>query len=165
MKKEFNIKEFMYDQLLNDGRKQVHISPSSLESVYHFLIKTLDEPAQEAGLRMSIFEQEFPTVSSFSFGYSRDADKAYLQENIVSNVESIDITHIEQSGKLYKINVVVDGKKTGMEEDELNGLISSIIGEETSIPSSFNPEEFEEINQKLLAQDIEVDYNDDMDVS
>ena len=165
MKQDFSIKEFMYDQLIKDDKKQVYISPDALESIYHFLIEKLDSPAREAGLRMSLFEQEFPTVSSFTLGYANSADRPYLQENVVSNVDSIKIIHTEQRGTIYKIKVIMDGKEVRLYEDELNNLISSIIGEEVEIPERYNPREFQPILDKLLAQDVEVDYNDNMDVS
>lgn len=170
MNKEFSIQDWKYDQLIKEERNFHSIGMKELESIYHFLMLKLDSPAKEAGLRMSIFEQEFPTVSSFTMEYDRGADKPVLpsrdiDENINSNVESIEITHNEQNGMIYKIQVWVGGKETRPSEEELNDIISSAIGEEVKIPNRYNPEEFQHIEDKLLAQDIKVDYNDLMDVS
>lgn len=58
--KNFNIREWRLNNFLTEEKEK-----NELVKIYEHLKSKLDKPAKDAGLRMSIFEQEFPTASSF----------------------------------------------------------------------------------------------------
>lgn len=167
MKDNFTIQDWQYSQLIKEGQKFEAVDMKGLASIYNFLKEKLKGPAEEAELRMSIFEQEFPTASSFMIEYDKVADDpiSKLDENNMGNIDKIEILHVERTGMIYKIMTYVDGERSKLSKEELDNLISSIIGEEVKIPERYNEEEFQSIKDKLLAQDIEIEYNDLMDIS
>ena len=74
--KDFNLIEWKRKVALNENLSP--ISPAVVFSIYKHLVKRLDNEALEAGLRMSIFEQEFPTPTSFY----NDLEESGALENI-----------------------------------------------------------------------------------
>jgi hypothetical protein len=63
MKDKFDVHAWRNKQHLKEGVESLDMA--TIQEIYKFLLKRLDKPAREAGLRMSIFEQEFPLTSSF----------------------------------------------------------------------------------------------------
>ena len=64
MKDKFDIHQWRHTKSLNEGIET--LSNDDIKKLYNHIIKKLDGPAKDAGLRMSIFEQEFPSVLAFS---------------------------------------------------------------------------------------------------
>jgi hypothetical protein len=63
--KKIELKNLIKESLLEDTNAKISIDFTN--KLYKALIKKLDAPAKKAGLRMSIFEQEFPIASSFYY--------------------------------------------------------------------------------------------------
>ena len=169
MNENFNIKDWKYSQLLNESFSQEEgkpISYSDAKKIYEYLIKKLDGPAQEAGLRMSIFEQEFPNASSFMKAVGEINGKSSpMNENYVDHIDKIKIIYTERFRKLYKCLIVIDGKEEKVDKSDLEGIMSSIIGEDVEIPKRYDPETFQPYIIALADEEIEVEYDDSMDVS
>lgn len=169
MNENFNIKDWKYSQLLNENFSQEGEKPISYKDakkIYEYLIKKLDGPAQEAGLRMSIFEQEFPNASSFMNAMDEINGKSSpINENYINHIDKIKIIYTERFRKLYKCLIVIDGKEEKVDKSDLEGIMSSIIGEDVEIPKRYDPETFQPYIIALADEEIEVEYDDSMDVS
>jgi len=169
MNENFNIKDWKYSQLLNENLSQEEEKPISYKDakkIYEYLIKKLDGPAQEAGLRMSIFEQEFPNASSFMNAMDEiNGSSSPMNENYINHIDKIKIIYTERFRKLYKCFVIIDGKEEKVDKADLEGIMSSITGETVKIPERFEPETFQPIIDALADNEIEVEYDDSMDVS
>ena len=79
--------------------------------------------------------------------------------------DKIKILYTERFRKLYKCYITIDGKEEKVDKSDLEGVISSITGETVKIPERFEPENFQPIIDALEDNEIEVEYDDSMDVS
>lgn len=143
-----------------------HISADQIFTIYDFLKKRLDQPALDAGLRMSVFEQEFPLATSFYREISGLNEG--VGKDLLDRVGKIQITYTD-SGRFYSTKVDdAEGNRLGkFYVDETNDLLQQ-LGIKDSITRSldFSQEKvLDSIVKQLKDQGIEASWDDAMDVS
>jgi hypothetical protein len=88
-----------------------------------------------------------------------------MNENYVNHIDKIKIIYTERFRKLYKCYITIEGKEEKVDKTDLEGIMSSITGKTVKIPERFEPEIFQPVIDALEDNEIEVEYDDSMDVS
>jgi hypothetical protein len=90
------------DIILEQELESQHISADQAFAIYDFLKKRLHQPALDAGLRMSVFEQEFPLATAFykEIGGLNEG----IDEGLLDRIGKIEIMYTDR-GKFYAVKV------------------------------------------------------------
>jgi hypothetical protein len=101
-------------------------------------------------------------------GAEEESDANVVGEGLNGNIDKIEFTYIENSGKLYKVEVFAKGKKNKLFIDDANGLLK-MLSIQDELPSRINNDGDENlldsIVKQLQDQDIDASWNDAMDIS
>lgn len=156
MSNTFDIYEWNRQRHLNEN---VSIQPQQAYDLYDFIIKKLDGPARKADLRMSIFEQEFPTASSFYNALSG------LSEDIEMPTETskVDILYTDR-GKFYKVNIITPKGKNRLYLDEFNQFLEK-LGISDKLNRSLEVPTLDSVVNQLQSKGIEASWDDSIDIS
>lgn len=178
----FSIKDWQYNQNLEEHLisedTDAEISPNDSFKIWNWLHRYLESPAEKAGLRMSIFEQEFPTATSFYYALQKHrlakVDEEKLHEGANDHIENVEIVYIDPNGRFYGAYITRDdaeetalGSKRKIKissHEEANNFIKS-LGVKTELPEKYQTSELEKISNELKSKGIDADYGDYMDVS
>ena len=100
-------------------------------------------------------------------GAEEESDANVVGEGFNSNIDKIEFTYIENSGKLYKVEVFAKGKKNKLFVDDANDLLK-MLNIQDELPSRISDESDEDlldsIVKQLQDQDIDASWNDAMDI-
>jgi len=168
MPDNFNIKTWSYKQRLREfeeNNNDANISPQDSFKIWNWLKNYLESPSKKSGLRMSIFQQEFPTATSFYFGLQNHG-LGSLTESGYKSIEKIDINYTDR-GRFYKTILVKGGETIKIGGDDTNSLLN-YLGINLKLPkiSDFNGISLlNDIVDKLTSLEIEATWDDSMDVS
>ena len=101
-------------------------------------------------------------------GAEEESDANVVGEGLNGNIDKIEFTYIENSGKLYKVEIFAKGKKNKLFIDDANGLLK-MLSIQDELPSRINNDGDENlldsIVKQLQDQDIDASWNDAMDIS
>lgn len=152
--------------ILEQELETQNISADQAFAIYNFLKKRLHQPALDAGLRMSVFEQEFPIASAFytEIGGMNES----IDEGLLDRLGKIEIMYTDR-GRLYAVKVEdSEGNRLGkLHVDDTNDLLQQLKIKDKITQSLDSSQEkvLDSIVKQLQAQGIEASWDDSMDVS